>query len=529
MKILIAVKTCHKYRHRADAQRATWVPDVQGADLKFFLGEKRGYVAQDDEVLLPVDDGYLALPQKAKATFEWALEHGYDYLFHCDDDTYVRPERLLASGFESADYSGRLRGPSGIWLAPYCSGFAYWLSARAMRAVVGKPFNGDTADDRFIGNALAEAGLQGRLDPRYMVMKCDETKLPGEKGHTREDQMVGDAVYGAGLSGRADYRYTVIASPNQRNTACGIEGPREGNDIIAACEFEPEQMIAIHQQFKSAAAAPRPRLPEGTLSSVCVLIKTFLRDGFLEAAIRGVQTRLPDVKMIVVDDGFDSSKKIALYGSLRQQGHECIWLSRDSGFGAKANAGVEVCDRPYVLIGSDDFDFLDPTVRHGIEQMVTVLDNVPELGVVSGRVDRNPYEFTLQVGDDWARQTPGYISSGVAANVPYQVTDLTVNYSLIRREVFEAVRWDNDVKIGGGEHGAFFIKVKRAGWKVAYVPGVNINQLHGNDSWLHPQYQMLRRRALAPERPCYLRIGINHYLTSAGCEMCGRACPRIAA
>ena len=532
MKILLAIKTCHKYRHRADAQRQTWVPEVQGADVRFFLGEARGYVPKDDEEVLSVDDGYLALPAKAKATFEWALNAGYDFLFHCDDDTYVRPERLLQSGFAAYDYVGRLRGPSGIWPAPYCSGFGYWLSRRAMQVVVGQPLTEDTADDRHIGNVLIKAGLNGHLDERYRVTKCDETKMPGEKGHTREDQMVGDAVYGAGLQGHADYRYAIIASPNGRNTSCNIEGPRQGNDIIAACEFEPAQMHAVHQQFHSGLKAADPQnIPEGTLSKVCVLIKTFYRDGFLFEAVKGIEKRLPDVKMVVVDDGFETPQKIALAGRLRRQGHQWLHLPRDSGFGAKANVGVKVCDRPYVLIGSDDFNFEDRdnncAIRQGIENMVKVLDNVPEIGVVSGRVDHNAYEFKLDVGEDWARATPGYRGVGLADGVAYQLCDLTVNYSLIRKEVFDSVQWDNDVKIGGGEHGAFFIKVKRAGWKVAYIPGVNINQLHGQESWLHPQYQMLRRRALAPERPCYDRIGIKHFITSGGCEQHGPSCPAI--
>lgn len=533
-RILIAIKTCFKYKHRADAQRATWVPEVRGADVKFFLGEKRGYVPQDDEVMLSVDDGYLALPAKAKATFQWSLDHGYDYLFHCDDDTYVRPERLLASGFGAYDYVGRLRGPSGTWPAPYCSGFAYWLSRRAMQVVVGAQFDNDHADDRQIGNALNAAGLKGRLDERYRVTKCNESAVQGQKGdvHSREDQMVGTAVYGAGLSGRADYRYAVIASPNGRNTSCNIEGPRQGNDLIATCEHEPADMVLIHQQFHNGLnSAPVKALPSGKLSNVCVLVKTFMRDGFLFEAIKGIQKQLPEVKMVIVDDGFESSQKIKLYGELRQKGHECIWLPRDSGFGAKANAGVQVCDRPYVLIGSDDFNFEDKenncAIRQGIENMVKVLKNVPEIGVVSGRVDHQPYEYKLELGDDWARATPGYYGVGLADGVAYQLTGLTVNYSLIRREVFDTVRWSERAKIGGGEHGAQFIKIARQGWKVAYVPGVNINQIHGQQSWLHPSYVMMRRRAQAPERPCYDEIGIKHFITSGGCEQHGSACIKI--
>jgi GT2 family glycosyltransferase len=494
-----------------------------------FSGKQDGYIPKIDEVVLDVSDEYLALPDKTRAICKWSLEHGYDYTFMADDDVYLRPERLLDSGFQSHDYIGRLRGPSGQWPAPYCSGFSYWLSAKAAKAVIRSTWNGDTADDRYVGNALQEAGLKGSFDERYRVTRCDESQKPGEKGnHDREDCMVGNEIYSAGLTGAADYRYRVVNAFSRSipNTATGGEGPREGNDIISACEFEPEQMERIHQQWLSSPGTPARKLSEGEFSNVCVLIKTFLRDQHLEECIRGLGHRLPEIKIVVVDDGEECQRKIKLYQRLREEGHVCIWLPKDSGFGAKANAGIAACDRPYVLIGSDDFNFNDSLeVRAGIRAMRTVLDNVPAVGVASGRVDRVPYEFTFDEGDGWIRQIPGYHGGGVAQGVPYRLCDLTVNYSLIRREVFDKVRWDDGPdapKIGGGEHGAFYLDVKKAGWKVAYVPGANINQIKNLRA--SPDYLGKRSRAQSPERPCYTKRGIKHYITSSGCEMCGPDC-----
>lgn len=399
-----------------------------------------------------------------------------------------------------------------------------------MEIVANQPLSSDTADDRDVGNILHRAGIKGVMDARYRVSKCDERLVAGNKGNSREDCMVGNAVHAAGMTGVQDNRYVIVASPNGANTPFAAEGPREGNDIVAACEFEPKEMHRIHQQWHSGAqAAPAKQLPKGRLSNVTVVIKTFLRDGFLLKCIAGLQFRMPEVKIVIVDDGpADASPlsrdKLLLYEKLRSQGHVCHLMPQDSGFGAKSNAALSFCDRPYVLIGSDDFDFGEPGVREGIERMATVLNGVPDIGVASGRVSNQSYEFLLDLGNDWVRQRRGYHASGSAGPIGYQLCDLTFNYSLIRREVFDKVRWDDDVKIGGGEHGAFFIDVKRAGWKVCVVSGVNIREMKGNVPGNHRDYETMRARARNPERPCYVRRGINHYITAQGCEMHGAEC-----
>src|ERR1700746_293306 len=130
-RVLIAVLTCHRFRSRADAVRVTWGKNLAGADLRFFLGAG-GKAERPDEIILNVDDSYRGLPQKLVAVCQWARTEGYDFIYKSDDDAYVVPERLLASGFEHFDYLGRLRGPSGNYPAPYCSGFGYWLSRRAV-------------------------------------------------------------------------------------------------------------------------------------------------------------------------------------------------------------------------------------------------------------------------------------------------------------------------------------------------------------------------------------------------------------
>ena len=254
------------------------------------------------------------------------------------------------------------------------------------------------------------------------------------------------------------------------------------------------------------------------LKKVSILLKTFLRDSFLFEAITGIVQRLPECKIIVVDDGEMTVKKRDVYDRMREAGHQVIELPFDEGFGAKSNAGAAVCDRPYLLIGSDDFNFAPPSCRSGIEKMVSVLDGDPNVHVASGRVNNVPYEGWLV--DEGTKVTEKYINFAVPPlemnGVKYRLCNLTVNYSLCRREIFGPgkIEWDNDIKIGGGEHGAQFVKILRAGLGVAYVEGANI--LEQTAKVVDPRYSSFRGRARQPGRAAFRKIGVERYVMFGG-------------
>jgi hypothetical protein len=255
------------------------------------------------------------------------------------------------------------------------------------------------------------------------------------------------------------------------------------------------------------------------------VIKTFLRDGCLTRCIDGLERNFPDVKMVIVDDGREAAHKITLSAALRQRGHVWIHLPYDSGFGAKANAAIPHCDRPYVLIGSDDFDFSHPTVRIGIEKLVAVLEHDKSIHIASGRVDDKPYESCLQIDGSVVREIRGHrevkhIAGGaLMGGITYRTCDLTVNYSLIRRECLgqNALHWDGgEVKIGGGEHGSFFFDAHNLGYNVCVVDGVNIREMGWNFSQVYPTYPQLRARAHHPARPCFKVRGITKWVLQDG-------------
>ncbi len=231
-------------------------------------------------------------------------------------------------------------------------------------------------------------------------------------------------------------------------------------------------------------------------------------------AIYNISVMLPEVKMIVVDDSGDLVDQAVLnyLKEASERGHQIIFLPFDSGFGKKSNVIAEFLDTDYLLIGSDDFDFSPLTVRNGIIKMVQILDENPDIHIVSGRVNNRPYEFDLEDKGDTIIEHKVEIPNH--PHLEFVECGLTVNYSLIRKEVFEKVRWDDDVRIGGGEHGAFFVDVKRAGFKVAYATDVNIREQ--TDRRFSTKYNTLRARANGPERPCFVKRGIKKYILGNG-------------
>jgi hypothetical protein len=217
--------------------------------------------------------------------------------------------------------------------------------------------------------------------------------------------------------------------------------------------------------------------------------------------------------MIIADDGYVTREKEALYDELRNEGHTVLQCAFDSGFGHKSNMIMSWLNTPYLLVSCDDFDHDDPAVRTGVEKMVDTLDTHSELDIVSGRLkNRGPYEFTLterQSGEWYERPLPDsdYFRSIVSC-------DITVNYSLIRYSVFDAgIHWDEEEVIGEGGHGTFFLDVKQAGFKVAYLPGVEIAEQNTPDS---AEYISYRRRACGSSRACFKKRGIKKYVLGCG-------------
>ena len=104
------------------------------------------------------------------------------------------------------------------------------------------------------------------------------------------------------------------------------------------------------------------------------------------------------------------------------------------------------------------------------------MDISPEIGIVGGRVQQNdiniPFEFYPRIidgvlyhsqdGDNWKSHK----------GITYKETGCCLNFMLVRRELFNDVIWDEDLKLV--EHVDFFLRVAKTKWKVLFTPDVAI-------------------------------------------------------
>lgn len=150
-KTLIGIKSCVARAAYLQACLETWV-SRSPFDVHTFTGPELG-----------TPDDYLGIPFKLVAMVQWAIEHGYDYFWHADDDTYLQPQYLQDE--LSWDYWGRKSNN----VIDFISGFSVGLSRRAMEIVANsKPERG--YDDLLEGQWLLNAGIPITFSSRCILV-----------------------------------------------------------------------------------------------------------------------------------------------------------------------------------------------------------------------------------------------------------------------------------------------------------------------------------------------------------------------
>jgi len=158
-KVLIAIKSCLRDWMRGDHDviRDTWGSYVpKNVDLKFFMGDNQPHwllAPSSDEVIMHCPDKYLDLAHKTKAIAAYAYDKGYDFVFLCDNDTFVHPEKLLTSGFQNFDYSGHFWTYDGK-NKYFHGGYGYWFSRRSMYDVSIAEVGDSKHEDAWVGDVI---------------------------------------------------------------------------------------------------------------------------------------------------------------------------------------------------------------------------------------------------------------------------------------------------------------------------------------------------------------------------------------
>ncbi len=191
MRIMIGALSCWPYKERRDRCVQTWMQEgdkLNGTSPSeppqhlhtivrsvFLIGSPglEEPVLTGRYLLLPGPSDYRSLPQRTRAFCQWAITRDdWDYLFKCDDDTYVSISRLIRYPL-TADYIGAEWTPG----ARYASGGAgYFLSRKAAEVVAEHLTRKEGPEDVYVRDALASQGIPFTQDQRFVALGNEELR-----------------------------------------------------------------------------------------------------------------------------------------------------------------------------------------------------------------------------------------------------------------------------------------------------------------------------------------------------------------
>ncbi len=173
-RVLIGILSSNKGRYAARRAlvRRTWFSACEKYGLvpKFVMGSYfvNAPLEVDDLLVLPGPDEYVALMPRLVAWCRWASTFSWDYIFKCDDDTLLVPNRLAEIAEQHADAGHNYVGSvfAGDPLA--CLGGSGCLFSRKAAAVIATAQPSDVGhDDIASGHLLSAWGMPPVDEPRF--------------------------------------------------------------------------------------------------------------------------------------------------------------------------------------------------------------------------------------------------------------------------------------------------------------------------------------------------------------------------
>jgi hypothetical protein len=115
-----------------------------------------------------------------------------------------------------------------------------------------------------------------------------EVRLSAKRvGHGYEDMVTGNTLLEAGIAPTHDPRMVVVRS--KRSALSGREGCRADNEVIVACEYDEKEMLVAHREWQELSSGKRHIMEFTEFSRIDILVKTFLRDGYLFKCVEGIE------------------------------------------------------------------------------------------------------------------------------------------------------------------------------------------------------------------------------------------------
>jgi Galactosyltransferase/Glycosyltransferase family 10 (fucosyltransferase) C-term len=208
VKIIVGVMTCCSVTQRRLMCKQTWFSRLKlRRDIVpvFLVGnDVRNATIYEDTLCLPCNDDYYSLAYKTREFCRWAMTQDFDYLFKCDDDTFIYADRFVSFNPHNRHYIGV--DPVDHINPKFASGGAgYWLSRESARIVA----------DMDIERIREHTGIQSYS----------------------EDLLVYHALTQKRIHFTQDKRFQAWNQPHRH--------PRGSNEIITCHYIEPDEMYRM--------------------------------------------------------------------------------------------------------------------------------------------------------------------------------------------------------------------------------------------------------------------------------------------
>lgn len=225
-------------------------------------------------------------------------------------------------------------------------------------------------------------------------------------------------------------------------------------------------------------------------------ITTFKRPEALERLLISIARYYPTANVYVADQNETLDREF--YKRLRSDLFNMGLAKRvsveslpyDCGLSYARNHLVTTTPNMYKLILDDDMEFSEET---DIGKMIALFETNPKAGIVGGMVRQLGYdmhfEFTPEIEGDTIYHRTEVPNWKTHKEVKYRKTGCVLNFAVFKREVFNSIQWDRDLKVT--EHTDFYLRLKNTGWQVLYTPDVVIEHPPVTRS---QEYKDLRKR-----------------------------------
>lgn len=216
-------------------------------------------------------------------------------------------------------------------------------------------------------------------------------------------------------------------------------------------------------------------IPPSPENNIGIVFSHFLRDKCVLETVEAIFKHAPGIKIYIADQSIYNENLMILYSRLMKAGHEIHFVGFDAGLGRSRNYIVKQVKEPYVFWMDNDTLITEQT---DFKKAIKILEEHKEIGFVGMQEyddkELNHYEVDLSIKNKLvvyldAHNNPKNITS------EYLKCDMTVNVVMARREVFNDVLWDEDMKLA--EHLDFFLSVKyKTKWKVVSIDSFTQHQ-----------------------------------------------------